>query len=76
MKTASTINTRSILEAVIRLGMAAFSCWREGSARRDDRSCILEIVPEPEDVDGVIQALEPTQVVELVRARYLAMARS
>jgi acetolactate synthase-1/3 small subunit len=43
---------------------------------RDDRCFILEIVAEPEDVDGVIQALEPSQVVELVRARQLAIARN
>ena len=40
---------------------------------RDDRSMILEIVAEPKDVDDVIEALESSQLVELVRARQLTM---
>lgn len=42
---------------------------------RDARSIILEIVAKPEDVDGIIQALEPSQVTDLVRGCQLAMAR-
>ena len=43
---------------------------------RDDRFIILEVVAALEDMDGVIQALEPSQLVELVRARPLAMVRN
>ena len=43
---------------------------------RDDRCLVLEIVAEPEDVDDILQALEPSQVAELVRSRQLAIART
>lgn len=42
---------------------------------RDGCSIILEAVAEPEEVDAIIQELEPSQLVELVRGRQVAMTR-
>ena len=40
---------------------------------RDDQFVVLEVVAAPQDVDDVIQALDPSAVVDLVRAPQLAM---
>lgn len=43
---------------------------------RDDQVVVLEVVAEPQSVDDVIQALDPSAVVDLVRAHQLAMPLS